>query len=286
MDNWKLSQYCFAFFLVILGITCLSGSLSSEPIVVKNIKYAGLRSSSYGIKPFLAPKQWKNALDTMTGYFKEAQPVVIWNVGVIDSETKGVILEFPAPEGSYENIIFAGSDKHESYLDYFDANGIKVFLQVEPGSADVKNLIDLVLNRYSNHRSIAGFAIDVEWYHNDPRNRNGRTVTDREAVIWENQVKSHNGSFQLLLKHFDKSYLCPTYRGDIVFVDDSQHFENARQFISELSDFAAYFYPNPVIYQIGYPSDKSWWHQYNYPAKYLGDELAQKTETVMWCYLG
>ena len=43
------------------------------------------------------------------------------------------------------------------YLNDFDNRGVKVWLQVEPGLADIETLIDLVLTQYGHHSSIVGF---------------------------------------------------------------------------------------------------------------------------------
>ena len=39
---------------------------------------------------------------------------------------------------------------HEEYFKYFDDNNIKVYLQVEPGFADVDTLIDLIMDQYGD----------------------------------------------------------------------------------------------------------------------------------------
>ncbi|MDH7570362.1 MAG: hypothetical protein QHJ73_12350, partial [Armatimonadota bacterium] len=63
----------------------------------------------------------------------------------------GINLEFPATGGPYPHVSFAADDLHEDYLAWFDAHGVSIFLQVEPGLADVPTLIDLVLDRYGDH---------------------------------------------------------------------------------------------------------------------------------------
>ena len=211
--------------------------------------------------------------------------MAIWLVGAVNTTTGDADLEFPSPGGWYSKITFTSYDKHENYLNYFDSNGIKVLLQVEPGFADVRTLIDLVLNHYGSHPCVAGFGVDAEWYRNFITGRPGTHITDMDAAVWEAEIKSFNQSYRLFIKHYDKSYLCPTYRGDFIFVDDSQQFAGINEFIADMSDFAAQFYPNPVLYQIGYENDKSWWRKYDNPAVALGKRLADQTRQacgIIW----
>jgi hypothetical protein len=110
-------------------------------------------------------------------------------------------------------------------------------------------------------------------------------VTDAIAMGWESKVKSHNSSYRLFIKHYDKTYLCPTYRGDIVFVDDTQQFSGISGFVNDMVDFADSFYPNTVMYQIGYPEDRPWWSKYANPPKSLGDALVAGTRQecgIIW----
>lgn len=105
-------------------------------------------------------------------------------------------------------------------MNQFDANGIKVFLQVEPGFV------------------------------------------------------------------FRQDDLPPAYRGDVVFVDDSQQFKTVDSFLAECKEFAEFFYPNTVLFQIGYRADKTWWSGVAAPIpKTLGERLAAQTRQdcgIVW----
>jgi hypothetical protein len=240
------------------------------------VTWAGARSSSYGISPFPAPCGWTTAMKTINGYFPGSTPAGVWIVGHLSGN--GVQLEFPKPKGAKKipHVTFSGTDKHESYLDYFDTHGVKVWLQVESGFADMGTLIDLVLKRYGHHPSVLGFGVDVEWFNprgadlNDP-------VTDALAQAWESRVKSHSPRYTLFLKHFDQSSMPPSYRGQIVFVDDSQGFPDAAAFLAEMKAWADRYHPNPVLYQLGYGTDKGWW---NREAKPVPKSLATKLQSV------
>ncbi|MBP2656537.1 MAG: hypothetical protein H6Q73_4106 [Firmicutes bacterium] len=248
-------------------------------------KYAGVRSSGYGISPFPSVEQWADVIRAMAGYFPGSQAVAVWLVGEVDSVTNGMKLEFPSDGEKYELITFMEEDKHERYLNYFDSAGIKVYLQVEPGYADMNTIIDLVISRYKHHSCIIGFGVDVEWYKKSKNEEQNELVTDQVAQEWERRVKAYDNSYKLFLKHFDKSNLCPNYRGDIVFIDDSQEFEDFDAFKHEMSEFASEFFPNTVMFQIGYPKDEKWWNEYDSPPQVIGKglgELAKQECGIIW----
>jgi hypothetical protein len=245
-------------------------------IKVTNVKYAGVRSSSYGIKPFPDPEGWKLAIQTMQGYFEGSTPCAIWIVGRMKGKTS-CLLEFPSAEKEADNIVFLDYDKHEPYLEFFDRNGIKVFLQVEPANADMGTLMDLVLGRYGRHPCVIGFGIDVEWLREADHHGWGTKVNDDSARVWESRVKSHGSDYQLFLKHWDRLWMPPHYRGDIIFVNDSQEYMDdfrkmADEFIHYWSD---YFKPNTVFFQIGYRSDRPIWSKMRTPPRDIGTVFAQ-----------
>jgi len=258
-------------FVGALGI----GFTSTTEAQASTVIYAGVRSSSYGISPFPTPEEWENYIKTMASYWPGSTPAAIWIVGTYPETGVTCYLEFPAPDGGpYENIVFDTVDRHENYLAYFDTHGIKVWLQVEPAFADMNTLIDLVLDRYGDHECVIGFGVDVEWYKYTKKNSWGVKVTDAEAEAWEARVKSHNSSYRLFLKHFWWEWMPPTYRGDIIFVDDSQNLHSLSKMVAEFRDlWAAKFPNNIVIFQYGYRSDRHWWRKLDNPPKDIGDAL-------------
>lgn len=268
--------------LVLIAIVSLVFLAAPTPLAAGcGVSWAGVRSSPYGISPFPGPAGWKKAIDAMTGYFPGSRGVAIWLVGEIyfKGENSGMQMGFPNPGGTYDpRIRFSTTDKHERYLKYFDTHGIKVFLQFEPGYAKVTDLIAVTHKRYGHHPCIAGFGVDVEWYRSRCDGCANGKVTDARAKAWERRVKSLNRKYRLFLKHFAKSDLPPTYRGQIIFVNDSMQFANEREFLDELSEFRECFYPNTVMFQIGYDEDKAWWSRLPKPIpQTLGEDLAAKT---------
>lgn len=245
------------------------------PWSTAGVLFAGARSSEYGIRPFPAPEGWDQGLEAMAGYFPGAQKAAIWIVGTVSEETGAAQLEFPGDGQDYPHIVFAADDRHEEYLRYFDEHNIQVFLQVEPGLADAPTLIDLVLNQYGQHPSVIGFGVDVEWYKDTQTG--GIPITDSTAQEWEERVKAHNPAYRLFLKHWEATYMPPSYRGEIVFVNDSQQFGGFDEMVDEFAAWAETYYPNPVFYQIGYPADKRWWGKMDTPPQEMGQALADVT---------
>jgi hypothetical protein len=246
-----------------------------KTIRVENVLYAGARSSSYGIRPFPDPNGWQSVMDTMKNYFKGSTACAIWIVGRMHGDRK-CRLEF-TPDGQTDtSLVFLDYDKHEVYLQHFDSTGIKVFLQVEPANASMIRLIDLVLNRYKHHPCVIGFGIDVEWFREAENPEWGVKVSDDSAKAWEQQVKSINPDYKLFLKHWDRNWMPPTYRGDLIFVSDSQIFKKMDDMLEEFVVYwADYFKPNMVFYQFGYRSDKSWWQNLDNPPQEIGNTIAR-----------
>lgn len=286
---FKRSFLCTLFLLILpfFLIRCDKGlekihDFTNVDDKLEKIKYAGFRSSWYGIKYDFTNEQWETMSDNITGFFPAGnpQPTHVWIVGALS--IPGICeLEFEQPDAkTYEHISFNPNKNldHEKILTHFDNAGIKVYLQVEPGLADIDTLIDLVLTQYKHHQSVIGFGVDVEWYQTESSTNTTIRVTDNLAEKWEQKVKSHNGNYTLFLKHWETHMLPATYRGEIVFIDDSQEFESLSQMTAEFKYWAQCFSPNPVMYQVGYSNDYEWWKDEPNPPKKIGEEIALNIE--------
>ncbi len=255
------------FFLILFP-------LSIYPLSLYGQNVAGFRASrlldNYPNGQFPGINYWPAAGKFFAQKFSNTTPGGIWIVSLYQSGGT-TELQFPSSD-SYPNVTFSSADSSESYLAALDAIGAKIWLQVEPGAADVDTLIDLVLHRYGDHPCIAGFGVDVEWYKANTHPE-GKQVTDAEALSWETRVKSHNPNYTLFLKHWLTGKMPPLYRGDILFVDDSQDFPSLAAMTSEFKDWSMAFPANNVAFQFGYPIDSVWWKQYADPMKKIGDTL-------------
>ena len=268
--------------LIVLAMACAERPAEQvvpapAPPPSPRVVYAGVRSSRYGLKPFPGPAGWEKAIGAMTDYFPGSTPCGIWIVGTMSRTPRATRLEFPSDGRSYPHVEFEPADKHEPYLAYFDKAGIKVFLQVEPANADMATLIDLVLGRYKRHPCVIGFGVDVEWNKTADYPKTGLAVDDATARAWEEKVKSHGPAYRLFLKHWNEKWMPPVYRGDIVFVDDSQIFPDMEAMIKEFSErWAPAFYPNLVVFQVGYRSDRPWWSKLPDPPKTIGEAIRKR----------
>ena len=241
------------------------------------VGFAGVRSSSYGVDPFPDPAAWEAYARAMSDAFPGSVPCALWVVGTIDEAASGINLEFPSDGGPYEHVTFDAEDLHEPYLAWFDAHGMCVFLQVEPGLADVPTLIDLVLDRYAAHPCVVGFGVDVEWFGNVTEGGEGTPVDGAAASSWEAQIQSYDTDYALFLKHWDVSFMPASDRGSIIFVNDSQGYARLRDYLDDMREWADAFDPNRVFFQYGYESDRTWWQDLYEPPITIGQRLAAQT---------
>ncbi len=250
------------------GQTSLT-SMASPPFVV------GFRASrilgSYPNRQFPSPEYWISAGQRMAQKFSGATPAGIWIVSLY--QDNGVTqMNFPGNGSTYPYIQFISTDQNEAYLSRFDSAGVNIWLQVEPGAASMDTLITLVLGRYRQHTCVKGFGVDIEWFYANT-NSAGRKVADAEALAWEAKVKSFDSSYSLFLKHYATSWMPPSYRGNILFVDDSQQFPSLNSMVSEFKVWGSKFSPNNVAFQFGYKIDTTWWKQYADPPLTIGSAL-------------
>lgn len=232
--------------------------------------YAGFRASrvlsSYPNNQFPPTEYWIRVAKGMAQKFPGSTPAGIWILSLYQGSGT-TQLSFPSGGISIPNVQFTSIDYNESHLSKLDTSGVKVWLQVEPGNANIDTLISIVLNRYKHHQCVIGFGVDVEWY------RNNISVTDSAAERWETKVRSIDSNYTLFLKHYGKNWMPPQYRGKILFVDDSQEFISLNSMVNEFKSWGAKFAPNRSAYQFGYKIDSTWWKQYADPTKTIGDAL-------------
>jgi hypothetical protein len=217
----------------------------------------------------------------MASRFDHAVPETVWIVGTIYGE--GTFLNFPAPDAVDENIRFTYADMNEELLTRFDEVGGRVWLQVEPGHADVLELIDILLNQYGHHPSVVGVGIDVEWFESTTYPE-GSAVTDEQAAEWVAAVRKHNPDYQIFLKHWLVEKMPPTYRDGVLFIDDSQGFESFDGMVAEFSEWGVHFSGASVGYQFGYETDKSWWSLMDDPMAEIGQRLVDEIPNTVGLY--
>ena len=246
---------------------------ASTITAVSNVKMAGWRSSEYGNdNPYghdqTNPSYWISVAQKMSSKFPGSTPGGVLVVGEIDGApgtATSTFMPFPKPTGTYPNVTFGTTDAIEPLLTAYDNAGLKVYLQVESADADMNMLMDLVMNRYKQHPSVIGFGVDVEWYH-QKQYPDGRPLTDNEVTTWAMKVSTYNPNYNLMVKHWDASYLSNARPTNVLFLTDSEQIGSLSAAISEYIAWIDHFGTAQVGFQIGYPSDMSWWSKLTDPA--------------------
>jgi len=234
----------------------------------------------------LSPESMVNLTQQMTSRIQGSTPGNLWAVGRIETSRGKCVLRFPSNQ-TYPHMFFDNEDRNEDYLTAFDDKGIKVWLEVEPGFADINQLIDLVLKRYENHSCILGFSVDLEWRWGLPDTRVTVPVTDEEANQWLNKTKFYNPNYKLLLIHWLPEVMPPTAREGIVFIDDAQNFEGLDSLVDEFKSWGENFSETDVGFIFGYERDLEWLSKIENPPKEIGSALIQTIPNcrfVFWSY--
>jgi hypothetical protein len=269
---------CYAKENILIAGESISGSkslLNEDLIPPDSGIEAGFRASrilsSYPKNQFPPPDYWTMVGNKMSQKFNEASPTGIWIVSLYQ-DSGYTQVDFPAEGNNYPFIIYGDSDLNESYLTFFDQKGTNIYLQVEPGDANVDTLISLMLTRYGHHKCVIGFGIDIEWLNPDT-NINGRPVTDAEAKRWEAKVRSFNSKYKFFLKHFWTNRMPQNYRGNIIFIDDGQQFQSLDEMVNNFQSWSNFFPLNKVGFQLGYPADEVWWDKLSDPPNTIGNAI-------------
>lgn len=268
--------------LPVLLLCLFAASCAVPPSKKETSLGAGFRFSTYGVRRNPGPHYWLSVGERMSAKFPGSHPETIWIVGNFMGKGK-TYLNFYAKSND-SNITTGYVDMNDAPLTLFDEKGVKVWLQVEPGDANMLTLIDLVLEQYKHHPSVIGFGVDVEWYKSDG-SAEGTPVTDAEAEAWVRAIRAHNPEYRLFLKHWDKDWMPPTYRDGIVFINDSQQFRSFEHMDEEFAAWGAHFAPAGVGYQYGYPADRGWWSALKDPAAEIGQAILAKspnTVSLFW----
>jgi hypothetical protein len=239
------------------------------------VKFAGARSSIYGVHPFPSAEAWTNIMYNVAAPFPGAVPTGVWIVGTIGQGGE-CNLEFPSAGKSYPHVNFSDEDRHEACLSHFDKVGIKVYLQVEAGLASIDDCIDAVLGRYGSHPCVAGFGLDVEWYASSGETNATVAVTAAQVKAWDERIKKVNPNFRLFAKHWENGMCGERSVSNVVYVNDGQQFGSLDEIVSSFYDWATAYYPNAVMYQVGYPDDRPWWSGLSDPVKDIGTAISRK----------
>ncbi len=266
-----------ALTLLTTGISCSKKELVAHiPEKTVPVAFAGCRASRYGISPFPSKEEWIKHAGLIGSQFEGAAPAFVWIVGHVEGNgsQKSCILNFPLDKPVVNATGFP-LDENKEFLDMCDAKGYQVWLQIEPGDTDIVEIAYQTMKYYKNHPSVMGFGVDVEWYKPANTDGYGTPITDELAEQIDRAVKKVDPRFNFFLKHWDEEWMPPTYRSDIIFVNDSQGHGTLTNMQNGFGAWAEHFAPNTVVYQIGYEADYKIWNQLDNPVKEIGDLLAE-----------
>ena len=250
------------------------------PLRTDGARWAGIRASSYGLAESFGTYPGINSMaeyaEKMESCYVGSNGTVILIVGVVSEDLTKCFLDFPLSK-EINNVIGSDVDFYEDYLTALDKGGYSVWLQVEPGNADLVELAKEVMNHYKHHSCVKGFGIDVEWYKRAD-NRNGKKLnSDGDEPNTVNRVlsavKAIDDKYTVFVKHWDTKWL-PDPKEGLIFVDDSQIFHGDTEYMcNQFSHWAEYYAPCPVMFQIGYNADEDIWGNLENPAKELGEMI-------------
>lgn len=282
----------------------LRASLYGATSHYNHLAYEDEHAAGY-TAPFPTKSEWTAGAKKFNSAFSTGNnPVLIWIVGEadwdedIDGYSGSTSLKMKKPSGSFDSKInFTNGGEswakdgwylkdpnqrtketdwtgflNDDYLNYFDANGIDIFLQIEPANANIVDQIKIVMDRFASHKCVIGFGIDLEFYDIGADGVNRSYPSKSEVESWYKKVKEYETGgreYELFLKHF-KIAACEGggYRGaenDIIYVDDVQDMGDLYNFLyaehsadDGMVQWANHFGDNPVWFQIGYAAD--WYH--------------------------
>ncbi|MEE9384749.1 MAG: hypothetical protein V3V08_15200 [Nannocystaceae bacterium] len=246
---------------------------------------AGFRASRYAFTDgYPEPEYWGSVATQIAEKLDDATPGGIWILGEVatdaqDEEDDGKCkLSFPASGAAIDMVEFHHRDMNHAALSLFDEMGVKVWLQVEPGLADVSKLIDVVLSRYQRHPSVIGFGVDVEF--NEVVEPGGEPVSDSTAEAWLDQVQAFNPNYTLMLKHWEADMMPPSVRDGMLFLDDAQGMESMEDLISTFQGWVDAMSGGTTGFQVGYDTDEDWWSEMDDPVAELGAAIREELDSA------
>lgn len=247
-------------------------------------KWAGVRVSPYGMEEsfgsFPGVTDMVGFGEKMEGCYDGSIGTYIFIVGTVDEDIWTCHLGFPLSK-TIDMAYGTPEDLYEEYLDAFDEAGYSVWLQVEPGNADLVELATEVMTHYGHHKCVKGFGIDVEWYKPEGTEGYGTELDKVSAGKILRAVRKVNTSYTVFIKHWDEDFLTEGEPvSGFIYVDDSQRFRSLDRMCETFAGWAETFDPCPVMFQIGYDADKSRiWGKMDNPAQELGTTLAEACTT-------
>jgi peptidoglycan/xylan/chitin deacetylase (PgdA/CDA1 family) len=223
----KLNRKIIAAFSVLLIITVVL-VMTRLPTENSSSSYiVGIWNNAEFSKP---AEEWSNAAKSFGG-----------ENGLIDlvvaqaHENGLVYLPFPF-ENSGLLYSTTSTDLVEMYLSKFETDGLKVILSIQPLMADIKQLIGIILSRYSNHHNILGVNVDIEWKESGTPNH----VSNEERDTWLNEIKKYNSNYKLFITYFKDYTYFPDDHPDLVILYDGED-DTQTNLLKQYQDLAKHY---------------------------------------------
>ena len=245
----------------------------------KEIVYAGIRRSVYGLKEKNSDDAWwanraieySKLLSKLYNGEKTVIPVIIEIVSGYYGNG-GSIMDFKKPDDytvKSQNLLFnqnRGID-HERALSLYDSVGVKTILQLESGNCDVIESLELINKVLGKHSSIIGYGIDAEWYfYEESLDKTGMPISDEQAAKWLDKILSFNSSYTLFLKHWEVTHMPKKFKNpNLWYLSDSQEFGTLNEMMQDFTLWSSGFNASITGYQFGYQSDMKWWSKLKNP---------------------
>lgn len=237
-----------------------------QPVLIFIVNSMGRTKESYGEKydrcqfRFKKPGNVESKIRTYLDDNKEALRNYYSNNPKLAEYTRSKIdmsrIDFDSDEDSY----------CDELLKMCRENGIKVWLQIQPGDNDPVVLEYITLERFKDYKdTVLGLGIDCEWFRQifsgekrgyNLRDENGGDYISKALVA---MARGFNPDYKVFAKHWKKDFMPKNYRDGMVFVNDSQEFDDEDDMMDDFGSWAEAFQGSPVIFQIGYHEDYEIW---------------------------
>jgi hypothetical protein len=99
----------------------------------------------------------------------------------------------------------------------------------------------------------------------------------------ERQAGNGPGS-RAVVQHWETAKMPPTYRTGLYFVYDGYGSQSLGEMVSKWAAWGESFPDNPVGFYLGFPSDKSWWGNYDDPYYQVGSKLLERVKNAKGLY--
>ncbi len=226
----KLAVALVVLLVVSVVLAVMSCSDSSEPVDGTPIP-SSIALGVWNNADFSKPaSEWVDAAKSFGG-----EDAVI-DLVVAQAHSNGLIyLPFPFED---EGFLYSttSTDYVEDYLSRFDSDGVKVILSIQPLDADIKNLIGIVLSRYSNYENILGINIDIEWKESGTPFH----VSNEERDLWLSEIKKYNSDYKLFITYFGDYTYFPDDHPDLVILFDGEE-DTQTNLLKQYQDLAQYY---------------------------------------------